>query len=205
MGKRFKTSGLLTLLFPFIMFPVIGYGGHAFNNICYVSGRDSLEQEYGKKKCFLVVGIITMVLSILMFIYANTVSINRGIDKLSSYYIYYASQRVIRRTKLKVENHVYECDNNSKTLYFHFNDLEDYFNIPFYVYRDPIEAYVKVVITEEGNGVLDKYDYYISMTDKRYGFDEIAVDDLKIESVTEFSELNPVYKQGNECYFKRNA
>ena len=205
MGKAFKVNGFLTMLFPFIMFPVIGFGSNAFNGVCYVSGRDSLEQEYGKKKSFLVVGIIAIVLSIVMFIYANTVSINKGIDRFSSYYLYFASQRVIRRTKLKVENNVYECDTYGDTIYFYYQDLEDYFSIPFYVYRDPIEAYVKVVITEEGDGILDKYDYYISMTDKRYGFAETPVDELEIEDVVPYTELDPAFKDGNQCYFKRSA
>ncbi len=205
MGKAFKVSGLLTVLIPFIMFPVIGYGGNGFNNICYVSGRDSLEKDYGKKKTFFVTCCIVIVCSVILFIYSNTVNINKSMDKFSSYYLYFASQRVIRRTELKVQNKVYECDSYGDTLYFYYGDLSDYFSIPFYVYRDPIQAYVKVVITEEGDGILDKYDYYISMTDKKYGYAEIPVDELKIETITEYPKLDDAYKDGNQCYFKRNG
>jgi len=205
MGTHFKVNGLLTVLFPFIMFPVIGYGGHGFKGVCYVSGRDSLEQEYGKKKTFFVTCSAVIVCSVVLFIYANVVNINKGMDRLSSYYLYFASQRVIRRTQLKVENRVYECDTYGDTLYFYYGDLEDYFSIPFYVYRDPIEAYVKVVITEGGEGDLDQYDYYISMTDKRYGYKEVPVQDLKIDTIEEYPELDPSYKNGNQCYFKRNG
>ena len=206
MGEAFKTSSFLTLLFPFIMFPVIGFGGHSFRGICYVSGRDTLESEYGKKKSFLILNVIIIVVSIVMFFYANTMSINRGIDRFSSYYIYYASQRVIRRTKLKVENGVYECDNeNSNVLYFYFSDLSDYFSIPFYVYRAPIQAYVKVVIIPGANGGQAQYDYYISMTDLRYGIPETKVEEVTVDSVQPFEELDPAYQSGNQCNFRRNA
>jgi len=205
MGRSFGYSGFLTMVVPFIMFPVIGFGGSSFNKVYYVSGRDSLEQEYRKKKSFLITSIAVIVCSFVMVIYSNAVDINRGMDRLSSYYIYFASQRVIRRTKLKVQSQVYICDTYGDTFYFYFDDLEDYFSIPFYVYRDPIKGYVKVVRTEGGDGILDRYDYYISMTDLRYGFPETAEDDFNIESVVPYPELDPAYKSGNQCYFKRNA
>jgi len=206
MGKDFKSNGFLTMLFPFIMIPVIGFGSNAFRGVCYLSGRDSLEQEYGKKKIFLVSCVIAIVFSIVVFIYANTVSINKGVDRLSSYYLYFASQRVLRRTALKVENGVYECDSiEDNVLYFYFQDLDDYFSIPFYVYRNPIKAYVKVVVHKNGNGVLNTYDYYISMTDREYGFEEIKSDELDIEDIKEYKNLEEPYKTGNQCYFKRSA
>ena len=199
MGVAFKVSGFLTVLFPFIMFPVIGFGSNGFNNVCYISERDSLEKEYKKKKTFFVVSIIVLILCVVMFIYSNTVSINKGMDKFSSYYLYYAADRVMTRTELKVENDVIECDDDSFPKYLYFPSLDDYFNIPFYVYRDPIEAYVKVVRV---NGELE---YYISMTDKKYGFPETKFDDVKIESIVEYKELDKSYESGNICYFKRSA
>lgn len=209
LGKDFKTNGLLTMLFPFIMIPMIGFGSNAFRGVCYLSGRDSLEQEYGKKKFFLVTCVIAIISSIVIFIYANTVNISKGADRLSSYYLYFASQRVIRRTKLKVESHIYECDHvEGDTLYFYFQDLDDYFSIPFYVYRNPIKAYVKVVVHRDEEGVFNtfnKYDYYISMTDREYGYEEINVQDLKIEDIKEYTELDKSYEAGNQCYFKRTA
>ncbi len=205
LGESFKVSKILTVLFPFIMIPLMGFGSNAFKGICYVNGKDSLEKDYTKKKFYLVTCIVVFVFGLVTFIYANTVNINKGIDRLSSYYLYFASQRVIRRTKLKVENHVYDCDTRGNVLYFHFKSLSDYFDIPFYVYRDPIEAYVKVVITEEGSGLLDSYDYYISMTDGKYGYSEVNVNDLKIENITEYTELDSAYKKGHQCYFNRSA
>ena len=205
MGKEFRTSGLLTVFFPFIMFPVLGYGGSSFRRVLYVSGKDSLEKEYRKKKSFLILAVTVMIISAVMVVYSNVVDINRGMDRISSYYLYFASQRVIRRTKLKVENKVYTCDTYGSTIYFHFDDLEDYFSIPFYVYRDPIEAYVRVDITEEGEGIFDVYNYSISMTDRRYGYAETPIDELKIESVEKYPELDKTYLSGNQCYFTRNG
>jgi len=202
MGQSFKYSGLLTVLFPFIMFPIIGFGSAAFNGICYVSGRDSLEKEYTKKKGFLVMNFVIIAISFVLLIYSNTVTINRSIDKFSSYYLYYASQRVIRRTKLRVESKNYTCDKNSDVMYFHFKDLSDNFFIPFYVYRDPIEAYVKVVSVPVGNGLTEEYQYYISMTDGRYGYAEVNTEELKIENITKYEALDPTFNSGIQCDFR---
>ena len=199
MGEAFKVNGILMMLIPFIMFPVIGFGGQSFNNVFYVSGKDSLEKEYGKKKAFLVTSVIIIVVSIISVVYANIVDINQGIDRFSSYYLYFASKRVIRRTKLKVENQVYECKGSGDVLYFYYSDLQDYFNIPFYVFRDPIEAYVKVQIVRDESGDIDHYDYYISMTDAKYGYSEIPVDNLEIFTVSEYPALDPGLKSGNQC------
>ena len=205
MGKEFKVSGFLTLLFPFIMYPVLGFGGQSFRNVLYVSGRDSLEKEYRQKKSYLILAVFVLISSVIMIIYSNTVEINRGMDRISSYYLYFASQRVITRTKLKVENRVYTCDTYGDTFYFHFIDLSDYFSIPFYVYRDPIEAYVKVVRVPNEGGITDHYEYYISMTDQRYGYPETPVDEVSIESITEYTELDTVYEKGHQCNFARNG
>ena len=205
MGKEFKVSGFLTLLFPFIMYPVLGFGGQSFRRVLYVSGRDSLEKEYRQKKSYLILAAVVLISSVVMIIYSNTVEINRGMDRISSYYLYYASQRVITRTKLKVENKVYTCDTYGDTFYFHFSDLSDYFSIPFYVYRDPIEAYVKVVRVVNEGGITSHYEYYISMTDQRYGYAETPVDEVSIESITEYKELDPVYSTGHQCFFSRNG
>lgn len=202
LGKSFGYSGFLTMLLPFIMFPVIGFGGSAFNKVCYVSGRDSLEKEYVKKKSYLVTCIVMTIISLVLVIYSNTVNIYRGIDKFSSYYMYFASKRVIKRTKLRVDSDNFTCSRNDDVFYFHFKDLSDNFSIPFYVFRDPIEAYVKVVVTPGGEGFLDKYDYYISMTDGRYGYAEINVKDFELKTVTEYTELDPSYKNGVQCDFR---
>ncbi len=200
MGNAFKTGGFLTVLFPFIMFPVIGFGSHSFNNVCYISERDSLEKEYSKKKTFLVVSCIVLILSFVMYVYSHTFSINKGISKFNNVYLYLVSERVMNRTQLKVENDVIECDEeNVYPKYLYFKSLDDYFSIPFYIYRDPIEAYVKVARV---NGELE---YYISLTDKTYGFPETKFEDVKINSVVEYTELDKAYKNGNKCYFKRTA
>ena len=146
LGIAFNKSGLLTLLFPIIMFPVIGFGGSAFKGVCYVGKNDTLESEFKHKKNYLKVAGVVGVCCVLMAIYANVIHIDKGIDHLSSTYIYFAAQRVMSRSKIHVETDTYACDSDSKVLYFHFNDLSDYFSIPFYVFRDPIEGYVKVEV-----------------------------------------------------------
>ena len=205
LGKAFRSSGLLTILFPFIMIPIFGFGSSAFEGVCYISGRDTLEKEYSKKKLFLVSCVICIILSLVMIIFAHTVQIHDGIDEVSSYYLYYASQKVVKRTKLRVEKNLIDCDQKQEnTIYLHFQDLEDYFSLPFYVYRDPIEAVIKVYMPN-GEGDPSSFQYYISMTDGTYGYPETPVDQVRIKTIQKYKELDSSYESGNQCYFKRSA
>lgn len=203
MGKAFNKSGILTVLFPFIMFPVIGFGGSSFRGVCYVANKDTLEKEFRKKKSYLKVAVFMIGCSLLMAIYVNIVSINKGIDQLSSTYIYFASQRVMRRTKIHVETKTYNCDSENGEMYFYFGDLNDYFSIPFYIFRDPIKGYVKVV-KDDSSIYVDQYTYYISLTDEKYGFPETKFEDLKITSVEAYPSLE-MDDSATKCYFNSGS
>lgn len=199
LGRAFNKSGLLTLLLPLIMFPVIGFGGSSFRGVNYIGNNDTLEKEFKHKKNYLKVAVLTIICSILMAIYANIVHIDQGIDRLSSTYIYFAAQKVMRMTKIRVENNTFKCDDDSEVIYFHFSDLNDYFSIPFYVFRDPIEGYVKAekIDLDSFNSY---YVYYISLTDGSYGFPETKFEDLKISSVVPYTFIQ-LDDSINSCYF----
>ena len=96
-----------------------------------------------------------------------------------------------------------ELKSSDNVLYFHFKDLSDYFSIPFYVFRDPIEGYVKVEIEETENMIM-YYTYYISLTDGTYGFPETKFEDLKRTSVVPYTILQ-IDNDNNNCYFSVGA
>ena len=206
LGKSFKSSGLFTVLFPFLMIPIIGFGSNAFNDICYVSGRDSLEQEYHKKKIYFTTSLVFIVFSIIALVYSNVVGISRGVGKFGSLYMYHNAEKIYEVTKEKVQKGAYSCDVNSNVLYFYYGDISDYVELPFYsLFFDPIEAYIKVIVTDGGVNGSKKYEYYISMSDGTSGFDETLYSDLTIDSIVEFPAVNVDVLEQNSCDLIRKA
>lgn len=197
-AKGFHKSALLTLIFPEIMIPIIGFGGSCFNDVCYITEKDSLEKEYSKKRIFLGLCSFVMVVCVVLFTYSNFVSRDGKISRINNYYLYYASKIIVRETQKKVESNSFRCKGENKEMYFYYEDVEDYFYIPFYVYNDPIEAYVKVV-PSIGK---DSYLYYISITNKHYGFSETSSDLLKLDTIRDYSSLKFNEKDVNQCFLK---
>ena len=198
MGKNFNKSGLLTILFFMIMVPILGYGSSAYKGICYLSGRDTLEEEYNKKRSFLIFTIIVIILSIILFLYKNGEDLQQTLQSSSSDYYIKMANIVVDGIKEKVESGKYTCDNNSDNLYFYYSNIFDEFHYTFSILKDPIEAYIKVVRNYDSYGNVN-YSYYISMTDKRFGFPETLSDNLTEESVVEYKNLNLDYQYGNHC------
>ena len=78
LGKKFYKSGILTLLFPFIMIPVIGLDKNCELGVLdkqtslpdisvYSKGRSKLEREYGKRKFLLTTISFVTIVVILYF------------------------------------------------------------------------------------------------------------------------------------------
>ena len=204
MGKAFKKSGLITMLFPIVMIPIIAFGGSGFHDICYVSEKDSLEKEYGKKKFYGISCAIVVVAGLGMIVYSNAVNINHEVDHINSYYLYYATKKTVRRVEIKLDSNLDRCTYTSDTKYFYFSDLYDFTFLPFYVFREPIEAYIKVVETpgEDGNS---HREIYVSMTDGKYGYPETKYEDISFSTIVEYPVLDEVYENENRCEFRKNA
>ena len=200
LGRSFKKSGLFTVLFPFIMFPVIGFGGSCFREVCYIHDQDSLEKEYAKKRVFLGLGSIVMLASIVLFLYSNLVSVDGKISRFNNYYLYYVSNKIISDTQKKVENGSYHCEKeDSSTMYFYFEDIGDSFDIPFYANVDHISAYVKVVTVP---GEDDSKKYYISLSNSKYGYALTNADSLKLETIQNYSSLDFDEENEEACFLK---
>ena len=204
MGKAFKKNGFLTMIFPYIMFPIIGFGGASFHGICYISEKDSLEKEYSKKKVYGVCALIVCVISLLATIYSNAVNINNKADQISSYYLYYATKKTVRRAQVKIDSGLYKCEYDSKTMYFYMGDVYDFTFLPFYVFREPIEAYIKVVEVEGEYGE-KHYEYYMSMTDDTYGYPETPVDEISFSTIQKYPALERAFENENQCEFRKMA
>lgn len=78
LGKKFYKSGLLTLFFPFIMFPIIAFDKNteysllarafsADSNSVDAKGRTKSEKEYGRKK-FFITFIILVVVAVVLYV-----------------------------------------------------------------------------------------------------------------------------------------
>lgn len=198
MLKAFKKSIILGLLFPGIMLLVIAFGSAPFNNLYYVSGRGSLEKEYKKKRVFLVLSIVIIVISIITFIYGNASEISIKIDTNKRNRYVTTAKKLVESISNHVENDNYHCIYDSDTLYFYYENVFESSAFGFDSFSKPIEGYVKVLVTNNYDGS-KSYQYFVSMTDNTYGFEEIAIEELDIDKVVEYESLVKVYDYGNMC------
>lgn len=197
LGSKFKRSGLLTALFPIIMYPVIGYGSSSFDGSYYVSGRNSLEKEFRKKNGFLTMCVLFLFLGGAMFVYNNFNNIKETSKSVSKIYLVSTAKLIEKQMDEKINNDRIYCSSgtNDDVLYFYFGCVDDYFSIPYGVMFDTMSATVKV---DRSDG---KTKYYIAITDGKYGFDETLSSDINSNSVTEFNALNESYR--NKCKVRR--
>ena len=188
LAKGFKKSGILMILFPMIMFLVIGYGSSSFNNKQYVSSENStLENEFAKKKLFLIISMFFLFIGIGMVVYNNFSTLkNESKTKSSQAYLYYVSKVVMKKAKNNYSNKKYECYTDSEISYFYSPEADaDYF-LPFAVFYKPVKVYVKVV--KNGSDV----SYYMSMSDGEFGFEETLFEDISINTIVKYNEFNEI-------------
>ena len=198
MGDCFKKSKLSMLVLPFIMLPIVGFGESSFYGTNYVGKKHTIEQEYKMKKMPLSLGFFYLFLCVAAIVYVNTTHLKNEIGEVNAAMFVKASDVTIREVSDHVSRRLYQCSYpDNGTFYLHFDDIASEFDIPFSITMPIIEAYVKVVPT--GN---DRYDYYISMTDGTYGFDETLSKDVDINTITYFHALKNVYDDGNDCYLR---
>lgn len=196
MGSAFKVSGIsMVLLFP-IMIPKVAFGGSSFNNIRYISNTNSSEKEFKKKRLFLTFSVVFAILSIGSVGYTSFVKLGGEVGDVNENYLLKVSNIVVEETVEKVKSKNYRCDFELTNFYFYYENVADYFEIPFAIFHDPVSAYVRV----ENTGVVDEYNYYISVTDGTYGFAEIPIGQLGNGIVVEYKQLANVYNNRNSCY-----
>lgn len=189
----FKKSGILMVLFPLVMILIIAYGGSPFKNILYVSNENSLDYEYKRKKMFLKICMFFLAAGILIYAYANINTIkSTGSSKASAVYLYSVSKTVGKGIKKVYAKGKYTCTGDDNIKYFYFNEVDADFFMPFAVFHEPVSVYVKIVPNGESE------DYYLSMTDGKYGFNETLLENISLDTVVEYNTLNDV-SQNNLC------
>lgn len=189
LGSKFKKSGLFTALFPLIMFPVIGFGGAAYDGVCYVSNDNTLEKEFKKKNIVLTGCFLFAFLGSAMFIYSHFDDLVNGNTRTANIYFVMSSKIIEKSLDSKIENKEIKCTyGTSGTLYFYFADISEHFFIPLSVFFDTISATVKVEQTPVGRM------YYISMTNGTEGFPETLSSYISSSSVEPHTSVDKSYK-----------
>lgn len=200
LGVAFKKSGFLTMLFPFVMIPVIGFGSSFFEGHNYVDEEKyASEKDYKRTKFFLITISICFIAAMAMFVYNNFTDIRNHHRSLSRTYYVSIAKKIVKDTEWSFRHNRYSCSNNIKSnqYVFYYSDIGDQFNIPFSLYNDVLSGYVIM----ERNGE-DNYNYYVSLTDGDRGIPEVNIDNLSVDSVVDFKKLDQKYEYGLKCVIK---
>ena len=197
LAKAFKKNGVLMILFPVIMFIVIGYGGSSFKNVNYVStDENGLEKEFRRKKLLLRILLFFAILGFGIFCYVNINEIRNKYNSTSrKIYLYYVSNIIMNKVKSKIPNNKYTCDSNNNIMYFYSEEADEHYFIPLSVFNKPVHAMVRVEVKEGG------FDYYLSVSDGEYGFDYTSFDKVNMDIIDEYSS---VYDPGGtKCKYSK--
>ena len=206
LGGCFKKSGLLIVLFPYIMIPLIAVGGSAFYGTYYTSKDNRMEDEFFLKRIFYFFVFFFLVLGVSFMVITNRVKLKSQTGKVDTAFIMNAATITVRGVAADVEDGKYTCDFDMDVFYFYFDDVSDYFHIPLAFTHAPLEAYVKVEKVKRNDIILvGKYNYYISMTDKENGFEEKLSRDLTVNDIKLYEKLSTDYNNGNQCYIHKNS
>ncbi len=203
LGKKFEKSGILTVLFPFVMIPVIGLGDSIYNKISYTTTlKTDSEKEYRRKSVFFGTIILVTVLSIASIFYTNLTTIDERIENMKNEYLVYVSNTVVDEIDKRVTSSDYTvmCDSEVYSgedgiYYFEYGDVKDEFNIFLGSFVDPISIYVRMEVNQ-GNRT-----YYVSLSNGKLGFKNIESSSISVDTITNYKELDEGYSNASSCYF----
>lgn len=200
LGTKFKYNGLLTMLFPIIFIPLMGFGTKFFEGRNYLNENNTLENDYRRKKIFFITIMIFLVSSFIILFWTNILDIKNRAKKITNYYYVYASHQIVEKTKVLGEENYLLCDDydyssTSGIYYVQYPDMGAVAHFPFYYLRDVIGGYV-IIDNNSGN-------YYISMSDGTFGFPQLNINDVKLENIEEYSNVE--YKDKNSVNYCINT
>ncbi len=203
-GKKFNFNGFIFMLFWPIFIPLCGFGASAFDGVTYVNGLDniSIEKEYKLTNSFVIVTSLVLVSCLGLIGYLNRTVFLDPMKSLEKYYYVYASRAIVNKVKTDIKIRTINCDEGLYLLYedgdyyFYYGSASSKADLLFKNSRDEIESYVKVV-TSGG-----KSEYYISLTDGKYGIEEKEVSKIGIKDVKKMETLSQIYTSGNNCKVK---
>ena len=200
LGLKFKKSGFLTALIPFVMFPIIGFGSSSFEGHNYVDEEENArEKEYKRSRIFLLTITFISLLCVGMFIYNNFTFLKKQQSSISRNYYVGIAKKMVKKTKWSIDHNRFSCEKyvKSNELVFYFADVGDEFNLPFALYNNVISGYV--VATKDNN---DNYTYTVSLTDGERGIPEVSGENISVDEVINFTELDKKHEYGLSCVIK---
>lgn len=187
MGTKFKYSGLLTMLFPIIFIPLMGFGSRLYEGVNYVGEERTLEKDYKRKRVFFISLMIFLVFGFVCIFWTNIIEIKTKTKRFTNYYYVFATNQIIDKTKQLAEENYLECDSpynpNSGRYYIEYADMGDVAYFPFYYWREVIGGYV-IIDNTSGSSK-----YYISISDGTYGYPETLSSDVKLETIVPYEKV----------------
>ena len=188
LATKFKYSGFLTIIFPIIFIPLMGFGARLYEGINYVTEDKTLENDYRRKKIFFVTLLIFLVLGGGLLFWTNIVEIKGKAIRLTNYYYVFASKQIVEKTeKIAQENYLkceeYEYSQTSGIYYIYYSDIGEVAYLPFHYARDVISGYV-VIDNRDGTSK-----YYVSLSDGTFGFPETLYENIQIDTVVPYQQI----------------
>lgn len=189
MGDKFQYSGLLSMLFPVLYVPLMGFGSRLYEGVNYIGEERTLEKDYTRKRIFIISLMIFLIFGFVCIYWTNIIEIKSNTKKVTNYYYVYATKQIIEKTKILADENYLECDqyqynpNNGK-YYIEYADMGDIAYFPFYYLREVIGGYV-IIDNTSGSSK-----YYISISDGTYGYPETLSSDVKLETIVPYERVN---------------
>lgn len=204
-GKKFRYSGILTLLlFPIVVL-FIAFSNHYYEGRIFVDSNNSLEREYSRRKIFLVTIFLFLILGGGMFLYSYFTDLENISMNVDDYYYVRAAKKIVEKTKEKANKDLnsIECNNvhygiPGTTYLFYFSDTSKEVYLPFSLSREVITSSVFVTFFENG-----ETQYEVAVSDGEKEIRKVKIEDLNSNSVISTdnnSLLNMKYP--NMCHFQ---
>lgn len=197
LATKFKYNGILSMIFPIIYIPLMGFGSRLYEGISYVTEDRTLENDYRRKKIFFISLLVCLIIGGALIYWTNIVEIKGKATKVTHYYYLLATSQIVNKTKQLAEQSYLECEkyeykDGSGIYYVEYPDMGSVAYFPLYYSRDVISGYV---IIDNSTGTSK---YYVSMTDGIYGYPETLYDDIKIDTIVPYKKV--IKREGlNKC------
>lgn len=201
LGKKFGKNGILTVLFPFIMIPVIGFGEAVFENRRLFNNEvNGIEKAYQLKMVFFTTDMFCIIISIIVMIFNNLDKFKFDLSDFENRHYYVIARKMKNSVVPNSADIAKEVTCNGVTYYgddgvyyFYYPNVGRTFKYVFSDLYEPVSGYVKMVVSG-GNRT-----YYLSISDGTKGISEINVNDLSADKVTDFTSLDSAYVDGTNC------
>lgn len=185
---KFKCNGLLTVLFPIIFIPLMGFGSRLYEGVSYISNDKTMENDYRRKKVFFITLMVFLILSGVLLFWSNIIEIRGKATKIRNYYYVYATKQIVDKTKqLAKENYLqcsdYKYNPESGIYYIWYADIGDVAYIPLHSYMDVISGYV-IIDNTTGSSK-----YYVTLSDGSFGYPTMLYTDVKADSIIPYGDL----------------